>query len=397
MNQTHFDRTTTPTLDGEAYARKLERLSWLMDRAVTVPGTKVSVGLDALLGLFPGIGDFLTGLVQAGLVLGALSRYKVPKEVAVKMMANVLIDIGVGIVPFLGDLFDVAFKANTRNVKLLQPYVPGLGFAKVKIPEPEPVTVGRWIRGTLWRYLIPIGLVLVLVLALVLIGTITVFRWLLGAEGFSTPGRRPLAFGGRTTDRRPAELILAHGLIVDEDFARTFTRARFARPNSPGGPGGTTRGNGVIVFILVRGALDPAGNPRERRFSRLRRFPTGGHRPSRSEARRFQIILFVFIKQAAVTIRGGPRFVVEFDATASQQVPRIVEPGGQIAVIQLFADQAILDRAVVGLELGDLFLKLLVLKLGMSQARLELAGRRPAGQEIAATRASRHAGQDQGQ
>lgn len=98
-----------------------------------------------------------------------------------KRMANVLIDIGVGIVPLLGDLFDVAFKANTRNVKLLQPYVPGLGLSKVKIPEPEPVTVGRLIRGTLWRYLIPIGLVLFLVLTLVLIGTITVFRWMLGS------------------------------------------------------------------------------------------------------------------------------------------------------------------------------------------------------------------------
>jgi hypothetical protein len=181
MGRTLLDKPTPSNLDDEEYARRLERLSWLMDRAVTIPGTKVSVGLDALLGLFPGIGDFLTGLVQAGLVLGALSRYKVPKEVAVKMMANVLIDIGVGIVPLLGDLFDVAFKANTRNVKLLQPYVPGLGFAKVKIPEPEPISVGRLIRGTLWRYLIPIGLAFFLVLALVLIGTITVFRWMLGS------------------------------------------------------------------------------------------------------------------------------------------------------------------------------------------------------------------------
>mgnify|MGYP001101004024 CR=1 FL=1 len=168
-------------LDDEAYARRLERISWLMDRALTVPGTKISVGLDALLGLFPGVGDFLTGLVQAAVVLGALSRYKVPKHVAFQMMTNVLIDVGVGVVPLLGDLFDVAFKANTRNVKLLQPYVPGLGFAKVQIPEPEPVSVGSIVRGTLWRYLIPIALVLFLILALVLIGTITVIRWLFGA------------------------------------------------------------------------------------------------------------------------------------------------------------------------------------------------------------------------
>jgi len=180
MNQTLFDRTTPPSVHDDEYARRLERLSWLMDRALSVPGTKISVGLDALLGLFPGIGDVLTGLVQAGLVLAALSRYNVPKHVAARMMTNVLIDVGVGIVPFLGDLFDVAFKANTRNVKLLQPYVPGIGFSKLQIPEPEPISVRHLIRGTLWRYLIPIGLVFFLVLTLVLIGTMTVARWLLG-------------------------------------------------------------------------------------------------------------------------------------------------------------------------------------------------------------------------
>jgi hypothetical protein len=151
-----------------------------MDRAVTVPGTRISFGLDALLGLFPGLGDFFTGLVQAWLVLAALTRYRVPKDVAARMLANVLVDVGVGAVPLLGDLFDVAFKANTRNVKLLQPYVPGGTFSRVSIPEPEPISVGRLVRGTLWRYLIPIGLVLIIVLALVLIGTITVFRWLMG-------------------------------------------------------------------------------------------------------------------------------------------------------------------------------------------------------------------------
>ena len=166
--------------DDEAYARKLERISWLMDRAVTVPGTKISVGLDALFGLIPFVGDILTGVVQASLVVGALSRYKVPKEVAARMVANVLIDVGAGTVPFLGDLFDVAYKANTRNVKLLQPYVPGLEFSKLRIPGPEPLTVGSIIRGTLWRYLIPIALVLIVVLTLVTIGTVVVFRWLFG-------------------------------------------------------------------------------------------------------------------------------------------------------------------------------------------------------------------------
>ena len=96
----------------EGVARNLERLAWLMDRAFRVPGTRVTVGLDSLLGLLPIGGDVLTGLVQTALVLVALVHYKVPRTVAARMMTNVLIDVAVGSIPILGDLFDVAFKAN---------------------------------------------------------------------------------------------------------------------------------------------------------------------------------------------------------------------------------------------------------------------------------------------
>ena len=77
----------------QAVARNLERVAWLMDRAVTIPGTRITVGLDALLGLLPVGGDVLTGLVQAALVLVALNHYKVPKAVAARMMTNVLLDV----------------------------------------------------------------------------------------------------------------------------------------------------------------------------------------------------------------------------------------------------------------------------------------------------------------
>src|SRR3954465_14073654 len=89
----------------EAMAHNLERLAWLMDRAFHIPGTRISVGLDALLGLLPVGGDVLTGLVQARVVLVPLSHYKVPRTVAARMMANVLIDTAVGAIPILGDLF----------------------------------------------------------------------------------------------------------------------------------------------------------------------------------------------------------------------------------------------------------------------------------------------------
>src|SRR4051794_15532035 len=82
----------------------LEQLAWLMDRAIPIPGTPFRVGLDAILGLVPVGGDFLTGLVQAGIVLVALFHYRVPKAVAARMAANVLLDVGVGAIPILGDL-----------------------------------------------------------------------------------------------------------------------------------------------------------------------------------------------------------------------------------------------------------------------------------------------------
>lgn len=103
----------------EAMARNLERIAWLMDRALPIPGTKLRVGLDALLGLVPGGGDFISGLVQVGVVLTALKHYKVPRAVATQMVANVLLDTLVGSIPVVGDLFDAVFKANTRNLALL--------------------------------------------------------------------------------------------------------------------------------------------------------------------------------------------------------------------------------------------------------------------------------------
>ncbi len=164
----------------EAMARNLERLAWLMDRAFHIPGTRITMGLDALLGLVPGAGDVLTGLIQTGLVLVALSHYKVPKSVAVRMMANVLIDTAVGAIPLVGDLFDVGFKANTRNVKLLESY---------RHPEPtearppgSPQTISIDLSQVRfkppWRLILPIAAVLLVGLVLVLVGFVTVVRWL---------------------------------------------------------------------------------------------------------------------------------------------------------------------------------------------------------------------------
>lgn len=162
----------------EAMARNLERLAWLMDRAFHIPGTRVRVGLDALLGLLPVGGDVLTGLVQAGLVLVALGHYKVPKTVALRMVANVLLDIAVGAIPLLGDLFDIGFKANTRNIRLLDAYRHPEGSAGVGSHATTPPMIEHHSFGMPWRFILPIAAVLLVSLALVLVGFITVVRWL---------------------------------------------------------------------------------------------------------------------------------------------------------------------------------------------------------------------------
>lgn len=99
--------------------RDLERLATLLDAQFRLPGTEVRFGLDALLGLIPGIGDTLVALPGVYIIARA-HRIGVPRHLLVRMAANLGIDWLVGAVPVLGDIFDVAFKANRRNVNLLK-------------------------------------------------------------------------------------------------------------------------------------------------------------------------------------------------------------------------------------------------------------------------------------
>ena len=145
----------------------LERLAWLMDRAFHIPGTPIRVGLDAILGLLPVGGDFLTGVIQTGIVLAAVYRYRVPKPIAARMAANVLLDTVVGAIPFVGDLFDVGFKANTRNIKLLAQ-------VQQQRQQNRAVPVASSVL-----YLVGLAALLLGVLALVLVGAVTVIGWLL--------------------------------------------------------------------------------------------------------------------------------------------------------------------------------------------------------------------------
>ncbi len=96
----------------------LDMLAHLLDDFVRVPGTNIRFGLDGMVALIPGVGDLLQGLASTILILAAWAR-GVPPVTLVRMVANVGIEVLVGTVPVLGDMFDIAWKANRRNYALL--------------------------------------------------------------------------------------------------------------------------------------------------------------------------------------------------------------------------------------------------------------------------------------
>jgi uncharacterized protein DUF4112 len=98
--------------------RQLEWLSRLLDTAFALPGTRVRIGLDGLLGLIPGIGDPL-GAVLSSYIIVMAARLGASRHTLLRMLGNVAIEGLVGVVPILGDVFDIAWKANVRNVALL--------------------------------------------------------------------------------------------------------------------------------------------------------------------------------------------------------------------------------------------------------------------------------------
>jgi hypothetical protein len=106
-------------MDREEEIRRLENLADWMDSRFRLPGTNIRFGLDSLLGLIPGLGDGVLALPSAYVVLAA-HRLGVSPLVLARMAGNVGIDMVIGAIPVLGDLFDVGFKANRRNVALLR-------------------------------------------------------------------------------------------------------------------------------------------------------------------------------------------------------------------------------------------------------------------------------------
>lgn len=103
----------------------LERIGFILDRAIRIPGTDIRFGLDPIIGLlFPAAGDTITVLLSAYIVLGSI-RHGLPKAVLARMVFNIAVDYIIGTVPFLGDLFDFGWKANQKNIQLLEKHATG--------------------------------------------------------------------------------------------------------------------------------------------------------------------------------------------------------------------------------------------------------------------------------
>jgi len=143
--------------------KQLSRLAWLLDSSIPIPGTRLTVGIDALLGLFPVLGD-LVGVLISSYIVNEAARLGAPRIVLLRMALNVGIEGVVGIVPFAGDVFDAAWKANQRNVRLLDAWLDRPG-------KTEHTT-----------RLFGVMLVLGLILLLVLLGVMGFFlvRWVIG-------------------------------------------------------------------------------------------------------------------------------------------------------------------------------------------------------------------------
>ena len=110
---------------------RLKRLSRLLDSAIAIPGTRYRFGFDAIIGLVPGIGDAIGAIFSTYIIFQA-ARLGASKAILARMIGNVAVDTIVGEIPLLGDLFDVGFQSNIRNLSLLEQHVHRPAAAKAQ-------------------------------------------------------------------------------------------------------------------------------------------------------------------------------------------------------------------------------------------------------------------------
>jgi hypothetical protein len=139
--------------------RRLEFLAWLLDSSIPIPGTRFTVGLDAVIGLIPFIGD-LIGVLASSIILAEANRLGVSRALMTRMAFNVAVEGVVGIVPLFGDIFDAGWKANQKNVRLLTHWMD----------HPHKAE-----RGNRW-FVVLLALTLIVLLAVCSLGAWALFR-----------------------------------------------------------------------------------------------------------------------------------------------------------------------------------------------------------------------------
>lgn len=148
----------------EALRQVADLVAMILDTAIGIPGTRLRIGLDPLLGLIPGIGDTIVNLIGSGILLVA-TRLGIQRIVLTRMALNMFVNGTVGAIPVLGDAFSVWFRSNERNAKLLRRhsqgetiqtttgdwfFVIGLGVATLAAIVAVMLAV-LWVVAGLWR------------------------------------------------------------------------------------------------------------------------------------------------------------------------------------------------------------------------------------------------------
>ena len=143
--------------------RNVELLAKLMDTQFQISGTKIRFGLDPLLGVVPGLGDF-TGFLVSGYMILICARNGASGFLLARMTLNIVIDALIGSIPLIGDLFDFAYKADRRNLKLMQ----------------QHYVEGRH-KGGAWKLVVPLLLILFIIIAGLAWCSYKAFTWLIHA------------------------------------------------------------------------------------------------------------------------------------------------------------------------------------------------------------------------
>ena len=117
-----FDALIQNRTDPAALRKRVETLEILLERSFVIPGINRPIGLDAIVGLVPVVGDLITAAMGAYLIWEA-RNLGMPKWKIARMMGNLGIDTALGAIPFIGDAFDFMFRSNTRNLKIIKKHL----------------------------------------------------------------------------------------------------------------------------------------------------------------------------------------------------------------------------------------------------------------------------------